>query len=112
MLLDALLKILMAEENSKQVEIETQNRILIINKIADKYQVMMGKPKTYWQDIPLISALDKAQLTLLDQTKFSSGFCVNIGNPHIVFFTNNIKQVSLLDEVAWLEKHEFFFLNL
>jgi len=63
--------------------------------LTDCILVDMGKPKFYWQDIPLAvpitEAIEKIKLTLASYQKLgkiSSINFVNMGNPHLILFLN------------------------
>ena len=50
----------------------------------------MGKPLFNFESIPLSRKIDTSNISLdVDENKFTDGFCVNIGNPHIIFFVKN-----------------------
>ncbi len=92
--------------------IETVNRILATKKIAENYQVNMGQANFTWYDIPLAYELDTLNLELLDTQKFGKAVAVNVGNPHLVFFVENIAEVNLAEEVAGLETADLFPENI
>ena len=46
----------------------------------------MGKPLFGFEEIPLSNKIDPRNVILnINNQKFSEGFCVNVGNPHIIF---------------------------
>ena len=56
----------------------------------------MGKPLFGFEDIPLSKKINPADITLEINNKiFTGGFCVNIGNPHIIFFVKNCFEYDL-----------------
>ena len=58
----------------------------------------MGKPLFNFEDIPLSKSIDPSNITLeINKIKFLNGFCVNIGNPHIIFFVNDCFEHDLND---------------
>jgi diaminopimelate epimerase len=88
-------------------------RVLQVKQIsASDFQVNMGKALLDWQDIPLSKECDPQNLALLPSKDslniISNGFSLNIGNPHIIFFIQDIEKISLKDDVAWLEKDPLF----
>jgi len=101
-------RLISTEQNKNDVTIETVNRLLNAKKIRDNYQVEMGIAKTEWQDIPLAQELDAREVSVLNEAKFGKGFCVNVGNPHIVFFVADLDEVNLEKEVSHLERNELF----
>ena len=69
--------------------------------------VNMGKVKTNWDDIPLSKFTDTLQVTL-ENAPFTNCTCVNIGNPHAVFFCDNTDAINLNEVGPILEKHSMF----
>lgn len=101
--------IIAKETRKDNITIETPNRILQVKKITDtKYQVNMGKPLLSWDKIAVIKDCDTQNLALLTDPKFTKGFALNIGNPHLVFFVDDIDNISLKEEVSFLENHPLF----
>ena len=77
--------------NTKEIRLKTNNRLLNA-KIVGNFQVEleMGKPLFNFESIPLSRKIDTSNISLdVDENKFTGGFCVNIGNPHIIFFVKN-----------------------
>jgi diaminopimelate epimerase len=99
-------KILTDDLSKDIVTIETVNRTLIVKKVNDLFQVNMGRALTNWQDIPLSQEVN--DIPLLDRNIFSTGYTVNIGNPHIVFFVDDIDIINLKKDVSFIEKHSLF----
>ena len=101
--------IISKEKNIDSISIETPNRILTASKITNSiYSVNMGTALLSNADIPLTKNCDPQNIKLLDEHKFGTGFALNVGNPHIVFFVKNINNISLKQDVAFLEKHTIF----
>ncbi len=77
------------EKNSKKnISLKTKNRILT-GSLSDKSKVLldMGNPIFDWNKIPLSKNIDPGNVDIeIDGEKISFGFCVNVGNPHIIFF--------------------------
>ena len=69
--------------------------------------VNMGTVKENWSDIPLIRNMDTKNIPL-NIKNFSKGFAINIGNPHIVFFGENIQNIDLENIGPKIENHIFF----
>ena len=72
----------------------------------------MGIPKTNWEEIPLIRKLDTKDLKIeiLDKkkNKHTGGIAVSVGNPHIVFFVDDIENFDLEKIGPEIENHELF----
>ena len=74
--------------NANQIKLKTSNRVLNA-KIVDNLMVEleMGKPLFDFKDIPISKIENPADVSLdIKGKKFTGGFCLNVGNPHIVFF--------------------------
>ena len=96
--------------NTKEIKLKTNNRLLNA-KIVGNFQVEleMGKPLLSYEDIPLSKTINPADITLkIDNKIFSGGFCVNVGNPHIVFFVKNCFEHDLKIIGPKIENHNLF----
>lgn len=87
--------LLMRQKNTRAVTIQTEAGLLPCRRTLDeRIAVDMGRPRTRWQDIPLAHATDPRNVTL-SNTPFAAGYAVNIGNPHVVVFVENVEDVDL-----------------
>ena len=69
----------------------------------------MGKPLFSFKDIPLSKKINPADITLeINNKTFTGGFCVNVGNPHIIFFVNNCFEHDLKKIGPKIENHDLF----
>ena len=69
----------------------------------------MGKPLFNFEDIPLSKTVNPADVSLNVQgEKFTGGFCLNVGNPHIVFFVDDCFKHDLKEIGPLIENHELF----
>ena len=96
--------------NNKEIKLKTNNRLLNA-KIVGKsdVQLEMGKPVFEWNKIPLKEKLDHKNITLdIDGEKFTDGFSLNVGNPHIVFFVKDCFENDLKLLGPKIENHELF----
>jgi diaminopimelate epimerase len=77
--------------NTKEVKLKTNNRLLNAKILGDlDVELAMGKPIFEWDKIPLSKNLDHSNITLnIEDKTFTGGFCVNVGNPHIIFFVKD-----------------------
>jgi len=96
--------------NTKTIKLKTSNRFLDAKIIGDSnVQLEMGKPIFDWDKIPLIKKLDHDNITLnIDGKKLTDGFCLNVGNPHLVFFVKNCFEYDLKTLGPKIENHEIF----
>ena len=96
--------------NNKEIKLKTNNRLLNA-KIVGKsdVQLEMGKPVFEWNKIPLKEKLDHKNITLdVDGEKFTDGFSLNVGNPHIIFFVKDCFKYDLKILGPKIETHELF----
>ena len=78
--------------------------------LAKNISINLGKLSHNWQDIPLIKNVDTLNMPI-NINGFSPGIAINIGNPHIVFFGNNIEAVDLSSIGPKIENNELFVLR-
>ena len=96
--------------NTKIITLKTSNRFLDAKIVGDSdVQLKMGKPVFDWDKIPLIKKLDHDNITLkIDDKTFTGGFCLNVGNPHIIFFVKDCFEYNLEILGPKIENHELF----
>ncbi|MDA0782569.1 MAG: diaminopimelate epimerase [Rickettsiales bacterium] len=100
--------IIIKENNRENVSIETAGGILNCEKRGfELVSVDMGIAKTAWQDIPLSKDVDTLHLPL-SSGQLKDGVAVSMGNPHAVFFVENVDSVDLQNSGAKLEVNELF----
>ncbi|MDM8335715.1 diaminopimelate epimerase [Wolbachia pipientis] len=101
--------LIMSEKNTEYATIELINkRILECFKVGDKFiKVNMGKPLLKWLEIPLSTQYNTLHLPI-EIEMLKDPVAVNIGNPHIVFFVDNISEIPLQNLGPKLENHIFF----
>lgn len=102
-------RLLLTETNNHACLVETKAGILRIEKIGDQhlYQVDMGIPRLKWQEIPLAKEQDTLEIAI-DSPLNSKAVAVNMGNPHIVFFVEDLEAVDIDTIGALLETHPLF----
>ena len=96
--------------NTKSIKLKTSNR-LIEAKIVGNFDVQldMGKPIFDWDKIPLSKNLDHSNITLnIEDKTFTDGFCVNVGNPHIIYFVKDCFEHDLKILGPKIENNELF----
>ena len=96
--------------NTKIIKLKTSNRFLDAKIIGySDVQLAMGKPVFDWGKIPLIKKLDHDNISLnIDDKIFTDGFCLNVGNPHIIFFVKDCFAYDLKILGPKIENHELF----
>ncbi len=99
---------LMAESNRNQIVIETAAGLLdVVAAGNDRVSVDMGPVNTDWGDIPLAYDCDTLNLPV-EADGMTSPVGVNVGNPHMVFFVDDVS-VAPIDELGHqLELHPLF----
>ena len=72
----------------------------------------IGKAKTEWNEIPLSEKLNTKNLNIKINDKnnkeYSGGTAVNVGNPHIIFFVNQIDNFDIRKIGPNIENHKIF----
>lgn len=71
------------------------------------YSVDFGEPRLQWNEIPLAEAMDTVTVKIR-VGDLSDPCCVNMGNPHAVFFVPNAEAVPLSEVGPKLEHHPAF----
>ena len=101
-------KILFDELEKKEIKILSDAGVLHASKVDDvNISVNLGKLSHEWEKIPLLKNTDTLNMPILIND-FESGVAVNIGNPHIVFFGNNIKNIDLSKIGPEIENNKLF----
>lgn len=69
--------------------------------------INMGLPKRDWQSIPMSAAMDTDHV-VIPGLDIPPGIAVNVGNPHIVFFVDDVAAVDLESIGPNIEHHPLF----
>lgn len=105
-------KFLYELEGSTKLNFTTRTRAWQTEVLEkDVFQVNMGIPRLSWQDIPLAHADDAQNLKLdlpFPELLNHTAFCVNVGNPHAVFFVNDLSTIDLKKLGPAIENHSMF----
>lgn len=84
------------------------------SKILENNQVetTIGSPKMNWDEIPLSKNSDTKNLKLKlidnENKEFVGGIAINVGNPHVIFFVENLDKFNLKKIGPEIENHELF----
>jgi diaminopimelate epimerase len=100
-------QIVLAEKSSNKITIETDAGQLSAEISSFGISVNMGPARTDWQDIPLSTEMDTLE-TKLTVGELSSPVCINMGNPHAVFFVDNVDQIALETLGSEIEHNALF----
>ena len=92
--------LLSREMKKNKITLETETGNLESKILGEKLvETKIGTAKTKWNEIPLLKELNTNNLNykIIDKNKkeYFGGTAVNVGNPHIVFFINNIEDFNL-----------------
>lgn len=100
--------ILMRETGRSEVVIQTvAGQLRAVRAGAGRVCVDMGKVRLGWQDIPLSHEQDTLSLSL-SEGLLKSPVAVNVGNPHAVFFVQQLEDVPLEKLGPMIETHPLF----
>lgn len=101
-------RLLFEETGKTDGLIETSTGLLHISKKEDDlYTADMGPARLGWEDIPLSTEMDTIDIDL-DAGSLGKACCVNVGNPHAVFFVPDLEAIDLKTIGPQLETHSLF----
>ena len=75
-----------------------------------QFAVNMGCLRTKWQEIPLTREMDTLHLGI-GAGPLQDPVGMNIGNPHAVFFVNDLDNIDLTIYGPQLQKHPLFIIK-
>jgi len=100
--------LLMEEGGAATRRIETPAGMLYAERRArDLITVDMGSPLLRWEEIPLARAMDTTRLDY-EAGGLTKPGAVNMGNPHVVFFVNDVRAVPI-ESLGPKVEHDAFF---
>lgn len=106
--------LLFDEQHSTTASIETKGGMLVAKKAGPLLVTIdQGKPKFDWKDIPLSEPFaDTRRIELqygpIDKPLIHSPSVVNVGNPHCIFWVDDLDVVDLGRAGPMLENHPMF----
>ena len=105
--------LLSKESGKKEITLLTASGSLKSKILGNNLvETEIGIPKVNWQEIPLSKQLDtqdlKIEIVDRNNTKYIGGTAVNVGNPHIIFFVNDIETFDLKNIGPKIENHPLF----
>lgn len=107
-------QILLNETGKDQVRIDTLGGVLLVQRGPDALvTVDMGKPKLGWNQIPLARAMDTSAIDmppfgLTVGPSLTKPGCVNMGNPHVVYFVANAEIAPVTTVGPIVEEFDLF----
>jgi len=101
------------ENNQKEIIVKTTSGLLKSKILGNNLvETEIGIAKTNWEEIPLNKKLDpkNLQIEIIDREnkKYIGGIAINVGNPHVIFFVNDIENFDLEIIGPVIENHELF----
>jgi len=105
--------LLSKENNDKEITLWTSSGSLNSKILGNNLvETEIGIPKTDWDKIPLNKNLDTKKLNIKIVNKSGinhiGGTAINVGNPHVIFFVDNIEDYDLEKIGPEIENHEYF----
>lgn len=101
-------KLLLKESKTKNVIIETKGGLVDIEELKNgMISVDMGVAKFNWDEIPLSHPMDTRNLGI-KLKNLNEGFSVSLGNPHVVFFCDQIDRINMKEECIKVSKMKIF----
>ena len=101
------------ENGKKEITVWTSSGSLKSNILGNNLvETEIGMPKNDWDQIPLNKELDTKDLKIKiidkDNNKHIGGTAVNVGNPHVIFFVDDIESFDLKNIGPKIENHKLF----
>ena len=98
------------ENKQKNISIKTKERVLSAEVVAKQnVKINMGKPKFGWEEVPLSESMNTKQVSIdLLEKEHGNGFCLNVGNPHIIFFVKDCSKIDIKKLGPKIENYRFF----
>ena len=101
------------ENNKKKITVSTSSGVLKSNILDNNLvETEIGIPKVKWNEIPLSKNLDTKNLKIKILNKNNiehvGGTAINVGNPHIIFFVEDIENFDLKKIGPEIENHKLF----
>ena len=106
--------VIATEQGRPQVSIETEDQVLgAVVGDDGNVTIDMGVPRLAWDEIPLAEPFhDTCRIELqagpIDAPVLHSPAVVNVGNPHCLFFVEDVEAIDLMRIGPMLERHPLF----
>ena len=104
---------LMKENNNKKISLRTKSGILKA-ELNDKnlVSINIGEPNFEWNKIPLSKEMDyknlKIKIKSINNKLIEGGFSLSVGNPHVIFFVENLNEFNLEEIGPEIENNSYF----
>ena len=100
--------LLMEEAGSSEVVLETLAGLIECRKAGDHaVSCSMGKLSMEWRDVPLAEEKDTCHVSL-QHAPLTDGVALSIGNPHIVFFVEDLESIDIETIAPGIQKDSLF----
>ena len=99
------------ENNQKTIKLEADKKILEAEILSEKLvRINMGLPEFKdHKSIPIKEGLNPRKVSIdFMEKEYGSGICVNVGNPHIIFFVKDCEKVDIQKIGPKIENHHYF----
>jgi diaminopimelate epimerase len=102
------------ESGLDSFSIETRAGLLACERLAEtRFRVDMGRPRLGWREIPLGEPVEDTARVPLDTRFLDAGWpidfgAVSMGNPHAVFFVDDVEAHDLVRTGPMMEVHPMF----
>lgn len=102
-------RLLMDEQGTDAVEMESPDGRILKAWRAENglVTVNMGKPRLKWDEIPLARECDTLAVAGIDKG-LPEPCCVSVGNPHAVFFVDDVEHFDVEKWGSMVETHPMF----
>jgi diaminopimelate epimerase len=101
--------LLMSAVDLDRVRVDTPVGVLEAERTGQmRVRVDMGPPGLDWWRIPLATALDTRRLTVDLGCGLQGPGCVSMGNPHVVFFVEDLAATPVARIGPMMERHPLF----
>lgn len=101
-------KLIIKESKTKNVVLETKGGLVDVEELENGLiSVDMGIAKFNWDEIPLRHPMDTQDLGI-GLKHLKNGFSVSVGNPHVVFFCDQIEREIIKEDCVNVSKMKIF----
>lgn len=99
--------ILMDERGAARATVETLAGPVVVSASSDGITADMGPARLEWNEIPLAREMDTLSLAIEDGP-LRRPVAVGMGNPHAVFFVDDVERVALAEIGPRIEHHPLY----